>query len=125
MTYRTATFQDMKAYPQSWVMPGPGLRLLQLLSCGVPYLLDPKKMWDPKELPKPTRDVEEIKRNIKEWGFGFVKDALSPQQLKIINKAVLEQAAGEIKAGVADWEGPNQRVWYVQLPLTPVSSTPC
>ena len=72
MTYRNATFKDVKTYPQSWVMPGPGLRLLQLLSHEVPYLLDPTKTWDPAELPKPTRDIEEIKRNIKQWGFGWV-----------------------------------------------------
>ena len=41
----------------------------------------------------------------------FVKDALSPQQLEIVKKAVFEQAEGEVKAGVADFEGPNQRVW--------------
>lgn len=41
----------------------------------------------------------------------FVKDALSPLQVQILKKAVLDQAAGEVKAGVSDFEGANQRLW--------------
>ncbi|KAI8303940.1 hypothetical protein K4K61_006583 [Colletotrichum sp. SAR11_59] len=44
----------------------------------------------------------------------LVKDALAPEQIQILRRAILEQAAGERKAGVADIEGgTNQRLWNV------------
>ncbi|WQF79436.1 Putative phytanoyl-CoA dioxygenase [Colletotrichum destructivum] len=65
-------------------------------------------------LPKPTTDIVEVKRNIKQFGYGLVKDALEPEQVRILRRAILEQAAGERKAGVADIEGgTNQRLWNV------------
>ncbi|KAF9881768.1 hypothetical protein CkaCkLH20_00914 [Colletotrichum karsti] len=66
------------------------------------------------ELPKPTTDINEVKRNIKKFGYAFVKDALTPEQVQIMRRAILEQAAGERQAGVADLEGgTNQRLWNV------------
>lgn len=45
----------------------------------------------------------------------LVKDALSPNEVQILKKALQEQAAGERKAGVATFDGgpdtPNQRIW--------------
>ncbi|KAF7189654.1 Dioxygenase [Pseudocercospora fuligena] len=66
------------------------------------------------ELPKPTEDIEQVKRDIKKWGYGMLANALSPEQVSIMKKALQEQAAGERKAGVAILDGgptrPNQRV---------------
>ncbi|KAL0940037.1 uncharacterized protein CTRU02_206647 [Colletotrichum truncatum] len=66
-------------------------------------------------LPKPTKYIEKVKKDIVEFGYGLVKDALSATEVEIIKKAVLEQAAGERQAGVAALDGgperPNQRVW--------------
>ncbi|TDZ67344.1 Dioxygenase [Colletotrichum trifolii] len=72
-----------------------------------------------EELPKPTEDIEQIKRDLVRWGYAMVKDALSPEQTKILKLAVEEQAAGERVAQVAHMDGahvgqddqPNQRVW--------------
>lgn len=58
-----------------------------------------------------ARDIKELTCRDR---VRFVKDALSPEQLRIIKKAVLEQAAGEDKAGVGNSELPNTRVWYEQ-----------
>lgn len=45
----------------------------------------------------------------------LVKDALSPDEVQILKRALQEQAAGERKAGVATFDGgpdtPNQRIW--------------
>ncbi|KAI0021330.1 hypothetical protein F4780DRAFT_284813 [Xylariomycetidae sp. FL0641] len=68
-------------------------------------------------LPKPTEDIAQVKRDIKEFGYGLVKNALTPDEVSILRKAVAEQAAGETKAGVAKNDGgpkqPNQRIWVL------------
>ncbi|OLN86942.1 hypothetical protein CCHL11_04541 [Colletotrichum chlorophyti] len=72
-----------------------------------------------EDLPKPTEDIEQIKRDLQKWGYAMVQNALSPEQVKILKTAVEEQAAGERVAGVAHMDGthvqagdqPNQRVW--------------
>ncbi|KAL0931436.1 phytanoyl dioxygenase [Colletotrichum truncatum] len=66
------------------------------------------------ELPKPTTDLSEVKRNIKRFGYAIVKNALNSEQVQIVRQAILEQASGERQAGVADIEGgTNQRLWNV------------
>lgn len=73
----------------------------------------------PQDLPKPTEDIEQIKRDLQKWGYAMVKNALSADQVEILKAAVEEQAAGERLAGVAHMDGahvhaddqPNQRVW--------------
>lgn len=73
----------------------------------------------PDVLPRPTEDVEQIKRDLERWGYAMVANALSREQAGILRTAVEEQAAGERVAGVAHMDGvhaksgdqPNQRVW--------------
>ena len=66
-------------------------------------------------LPKPTTDIKQVKRDLEEFGYGFVKDALTPEQCAALKKRLSDQAAGERKAGVAYFDGgplkPNQRIW--------------
>lgn len=63
-------------------------------------------------LPKPTDDLEQVKTDIEEFGYGLFK-ALTPEQCTILKKAIQEQAAGENQAGVGqeDGGGANQRIW--------------
>jgi ectoine hydroxylase-related dioxygenase (phytanoyl-CoA dioxygenase family) len=67
------------------------------------------------ELPKPTEDLDQVRADLRKFGYGFVKNALSPGQVEILKKAVKQQAAGEVEAGVAAKDGgpntPNQRIW--------------
>ncbi|CAN8102238.1 unnamed protein product [Discula destructiva] len=67
------------------------------------------------ELPKPTEDINQIKDDICKWGYGLLKNALSPEQVAFLKNAAQEQAAGERKLGTATFDGgpnkPNQRVW--------------
>jgi hypothetical protein len=66
-------------------------------------------------LPKPTEDIEQVKADMKEFGYGLVKNALSAEQIYTLKEAVRQQAEGEVKAGVAAKDGgptaPNQRIW--------------
>jgi hypothetical protein len=68
-------------------------------------------------LPQPTEDITQVKTDIIEFGYGMVKNALTPEEVAILRKAVAEQAAGETAAGVAKTDGgpnqPNQRIWVL------------
>lgn len=72
-------------------------------------------------LPQPTEDLEQVKRDIKEFGYGFVKNALTPEQVAIMKNSVQEQAAGERKIGVASRgggpQGPTVSTNFTSLPL--------
>ncbi|KXH69490.1 hypothetical protein CSAL01_07174 [Colletotrichum salicis] len=86
-------------------------------------LLTPNPSTPPKKvvpgafarLPEPSEDIDQVKRDIKEFGYGLVKNALNPEQVSILKKGTQEQAAGERKAGVSAADGgpnaPNQRIW--------------
>jgi ectoine hydroxylase-related dioxygenase (phytanoyl-CoA dioxygenase family) len=67
------------------------------------------------ELPKPTEDLDQVRADLRKFGYGFVKNALSPEQVETLKEAVRQQAAGESEAGVAARDGgpntPNQRIW--------------
>jgi hypothetical protein len=84
-------------------------------------LISPRQPANPpdftkyKQLPKPTTDIEQVKRDLKEWGYGLIKDALTGKKLTALQKRLKDQAQGEIEAGVAYFDGgskkPNQRIW--------------
>lgn len=67
------------------------------------------------ELPKITSDVQQIKRDVEEFGYGFVKNALTPDEVFKLRKRLMDQAKGEADAGVGFFDGgetkPNQRIW--------------
>ena len=69
---------------------------------------------DQSQLPKPTEDIAQVKRDLDKWGYGFVKNALKPDELDRLRKRVYEQCKAEEKAGVAYFDGgphkPNQRL---------------
>ena len=85
---------------------------------------------DLKDLPRPTEDISQVKRDLDVWGYGLVKNALSPDELKTLRKRLMDQAKGEADAGIGFFDGgerksnqgavgfltgaeknPNQRVW--------------
>lgn len=72
--HRIAIFEDARKIPTAWPRgDGPkACRFMALLAQEIPSLLDPKATWDPAELPKPTTDLEQVKRDITKWGFGYV-----------------------------------------------------
>lgn len=86
---------------------------------GRPRLISTGDRLNPEALPKPTEDIEQVKRDLQSWGYAMVKNALSREQTMILKTAVEEQAAGERVAQVAHMDRahvqgddqPNQRVW--------------
>ncbi|KAK3714309.1 hypothetical protein LTR37_007895 [Vermiconidia calcicola] len=74
--------------------------------------LDPNMIF---KLPKPTEDVAQIKRDLKDFGYGLLKNAISREELKRLQVRLKEQAQGEADTGVGFFDGgenkPNQRVW--------------
>ncbi len=77
-------------------------------------------------LPPLTRDLEEAKAHLAEYGFARVADALSPDELDEARTRIEAQAAGERDCGhafmdgsgekpvsleVFGRDGPNQRIW--------------
>ena len=80
--------------------------------------IDPSHPVAPKsdsKLPSPTEDMEQVRRDLKEFGYGLVKNALTPEQVKIMAEAVRQQGQGEVESGVSAHDGgaksPNQRIW--------------
>ena len=75
----------------------------------------PISQLDPKELPKPTEDLDQVRRDMKKWGYGLIANAMSPKEVHIMKEALRQQAAGEVENGVANRDGgphaPNQRIW--------------
>lgn len=77
--------------------------------------------WSVEELPAPTRDLEQAKRDLDEWGYCFLAEALSPEQVARARTRIVEQAAAEVELGVARFDtgkhpskyegyGVNQRI---------------
>ena len=66
-------------------------------------------------LPQPTTDSQQVKRDLKDFGYGLLKDAISGDELKRLQTRLKDQAQGEADAGVGFFDGgerkPNQRVW--------------
>lgn len=72
-------------------------------------------------LPTPTTDWELGRRQIEQFGYCLIKDALSAEQVAALQERLEEQAAAERETGVAWFEGhagyddgPTQRVWCLQ-----------
>lgn len=122
-----AQFYDGKLEPRYGLFKDAFFNEASMPSGSIPVaikfadLLTPNPPVPPKHadafvrLPQPTEDIEQVKRDIKKFGYGLVKNVLTPEQCSIMKKAVQEQAAGEHEAGVAQVdggpEGPNQRLW--------------
>jgi len=66
--------------------------------------------WKDKDLPKPTKDLDQMRHDIITWGYCLIEDALSPEQYTRMKQRVLEQAEGEVAAGIPHRNGPGQYV---------------
>jgi hypothetical protein len=59
-------------------------------------------------VPVPTRDLDQLRADVAECGYGVMLDALSPDLLRRLKARVLAQAEGEREAGVAFFFGDDQ-----------------
>lgn len=90
-----------------------GVKFADLLSPVQPS--SPPDLSSYARLPSPTTSIDQVKRDLREFGYGFIKDALSASQLSALQTRLKDQAAGEVVAGVSYADGgpkkPNQRIW--------------
>ena len=56
--------------------------------------------WKDLDLPEETKDINQMRRDIKEWGFCLIEDAMSKEQCARFLGRLLDQAEGERLAGV-------------------------
>jgi hypothetical protein len=57
--------------------------------------------WSTIALPQPTKDIRQMRRDLLEWGYCLIEEAMSDTQCATLYDRLVEQAAGEREAGVA------------------------
>ncbi|KAF4880190.1 hypothetical protein CGCSCA1_v000914 [Colletotrichum siamense] len=108
--------QAFRLYAQP---PCPGAFASRFSALGPPASVVSRDELDLESLPKPTENIQQIKDDLKKWGYAFVANALTADEVKVIRTALEEQAAGERQAGIAHMaslhksseDEPDQRVW--------------
>ncbi|MGI9613795.1 MAG: phytanoyl-CoA dioxygenase family protein [Acidimicrobiales bacterium] len=66
--------------------------------------------WRDKGLPSPTKDIDQLRSDLLEWGYCIVEDAVAPDQIETIRTRVLEQAEGERLARIAQKTPSGQNI---------------
>ena len=61
--------------------------------------------WRDKNLPRPVRDIRTLRQDLEQWGYCLIQEGLSATQYQSMKQRLVDQAAGERKAGVANWMG--------------------
>ena len=56
--------------------------------------------WKDKKLPEPTKEIKQIRKDFKKWGYALIEEGMSKGQCKTFIKRLLEQAEGEKLAKV-------------------------
>ena len=56
--------------------------------------------WKDFDLPQATKDINQMRKDIKEWGFCLIEEAMSKEQCARFLDRLLEQAEGERLASV-------------------------
>ena len=64
-------------------------------------------------LPKATEDLIQAKKDLKEFGFCYIANALSKEEISSVKTRLIEQALGERRLNIAtmEYEGSNQRLF--------------
>ncbi|MEM7092748.1 MAG: phytanoyl-CoA dioxygenase family protein [Actinomycetota bacterium] len=66
--------------------------------------------WRDTELPQATKDIEQLRCDLIEWGYCMIEDALAPDQVEVIRTRVVDQAEGERRAGIAQKTPSGQNI---------------
>ena len=56
--------------------------------------------WKNQNLPKPTKEIKQIRKDFKKWGYALIEEGMSKKQCKVFIDRLLEQAEGEKLANV-------------------------
>ena len=60
--------------------------------------------WTSTDLPRPTTDLAQAERDLDDWGYCILADALSPEQLARVRTRLVEQAEAEAAAGLGRFD---------------------
>ncbi len=66
--------------------------------------------WKDTALPSPTKDIDQLRSDLLEWGYCIVEDAIAPDQVDAIRTRVLDQAEGERRARIAQKTPSGQNI---------------
>ena len=66
--------------------------------------------WRDKGLPRPSKDLDQLRHDFVMWGYCMVEDALSPAQVATVQDRVLAQAEGERRAKIAQKTPSGQNI---------------
>ncbi len=66
--------------------------------------------WKDQDLPKPTKNIEQLRKDMLRWGYCKIESALSVEQVKVVRQRVLDQAEGERLAGIAQKTPSGQNI---------------
>eukprot|EP00404_Azadinium_spinosum_P037252 CAMPEP_0180664458 /NCGR_PEP_ID=MMETSP1037_2-20121125/60640_1 /TAXON_ID=632150 /ORGANISM="Azadinium spinosum, Strain 3D9" /LENGTH=311 /DNA_ID=CAMNT_0022692597 /DNA_START=48 /DNA_END=980 /DNA_ORIENTATION=- len=66
--------------------------------------------WKDFDLPKPTKNINQLRHDLVKWGFCLIEDGLSKAQYAHMKQRLLEQAEAEAMLGVEWKNGPGQYV---------------
>ena len=57
--------------------------------------------WKHVDLPRLTKDIRQMRHDLREWGFCLIENGMSDTQYARLKSRLLEQAEGERLAGIA------------------------
>ena len=66
--------------------------------------------WKKFDLPKPSKDINQIRKDFLKWGFALIEDAMSKNQTEKFLNRLLDQAEGERLANVENLTPSGQYV---------------
>jgi ectoine hydroxylase-related dioxygenase (phytanoyl-CoA dioxygenase family) len=70
-----------------------------------------RRLETDRPLPRPTRDWDRARKDLTTFGYALVEGALSQEEVAALRQRTIEQAAGEVDAGVATLSSAAQHLW--------------
>ena len=67
--------------------------------------------WKDLSLPKPEKEIAQLRQDFHEWGYCLVEDGLSVEQNQLVYQRVMDQAKAERELGIAYLSEAQQHVW--------------
>ena len=67
--------------------------------------------WKDLSLPKPEKEIAQLRQDFHEWGYCLVEDGLSVEQNQLVYQRVMDQADAERELGIAYLSEAQQHVW--------------
>ena len=66
--------------------------------------------WKDYDLPKSSKNIEQLRKDLLRWGYCKVDSALSAEQVTVVRQRVLDQAEGEKIAGISQKTPSGQNI---------------